>query len=132
MKRTVLDTSVLIRFWRSRAHGSLVRRTPDDAGRWAERFIDLYDTNAIVTPVYLELVAGVSDRHELRLTLAFLSRFDRIDEGNITRSDWEEALRIARRVPRNRKPRHLGDCLIRAIANRLRYTIVTLDADFPR
>ena len=52
--------------------------------------------------------------------------------GNVTTADWQEAIRIARRVPRNRKPRQLGDCLIRAIANRLRYKVETLDADFPK
>lgn len=132
MKRRVLDTNVLIRYWRRFSGGSLVQKTPEDAAGWARRVIELFDTNAIVTPVYLEMVAGTSDQHELQLTLAFLSQFERVDGGDITRADWDEALRLARRVPRNRKPRHLGDCLIRAIANRLRYRVETLDTDFPK
>ena len=107
-------------------------KTPSDARHWAKQTIELYDTNAIVTPVYVEMVAGVSDKHELELTHAFLAQFDSIDKGKISQADWEEAIRIAQRVPRNRKPRHLGDCLIRALANRLRYKVETLDDDFPK
>jgi predicted nucleic acid-binding protein len=132
MKRSVLDTSVLIASWRSHARGSLARKTPVDAVRWARRTIERYDTNAIVTPVYLEMIAGVSDRHELRLAQAFLGEFHCVDNGTITRADWLEAVRLAQRVPRNRKPRHLGDCLIRAVTNRLRYSVETLDLDFPK
>jgi predicted nucleic acid-binding protein len=132
MKRSVLDTSILIRSWRNYSGGKWKQKTPDDARRWASQTIKLYDTDAIVTPVYLELVAGVSDNHELELTEAFLAEFKCVDGGNVTPADWEEALRIAQRVPRNGKPRQLGDCLIRAIANRLRYKVITLDADFPK
>lgn len=132
MKRNILDTSVLIRSWREHSRGALKRRTPQDARRWAEQTIEFYETNAIVTPVWVEMVAGVSDSHELDWTRAFLDQFDCIDRRNITEADWNEAIRIAQRVPRNRKPCHLGDCLIRALANRLRYKVKTLDADFPR
>jgi hypothetical protein len=34
-------------------------------------------------------------------------------------------------VPRNGKPRQLGDCLIRAIAARLKYDVQTVDGSFP-
>jgi predicted nucleic acid-binding protein len=45
--------------------------------------------------------------------------------------DWQEAIRIASRVPRSPAPRQLGDCLIRAIAHRLKYEVFTSDMNFP-
>ncbi len=132
MNRSVLDSSVLIGSWRHLSGGKLKQKTPGDAVRWAKQTIKTFDTNAIVTPAYLEMIAGASDEHESRLTEAFLAEFDCVDGGNVTPADWGEARRIAKRIPRNRKPRHLGDCLIRAIANRLRYKVETLDADFPK
>lgn len=132
MKRSVLDTSVLIRSWWEYSGGALKQKKPSDARQWARQTIAFYDTDAIVTPVHLEMVAGVSSRHELELTNAFLAEFECLDEGNVLPADWAEALRLAQRVPRNGKPRQLGDCLIRAIANRLRYKVETLDEDFPK
>lgn len=47
--------------------------------------------------------------------------------------DWKKARQIAERVPRNGKPRQLGDCLIRAIAARLKYyDMQTADDSFSR
>jgi len=45
--------------------------------------------------------------------------------------DWEEAVRLAQRVSRVPVPRDLGDCLIRAIADRLRFQVFSLDESFP-
>jgi|SRR5208283_5220164 len=131
MLRYILDTSVLIEHWKRSCGGSIRASRLVDAKEWADMLIKLRKTNAIVTPVYLEVVCGVRSQHELFLTRAYLGQFRVVDEGKILERDWQEARRVAERVPRNAKPRHLGDCLIRAIANRLKYDVDTLDDDFP-
>ncbi len=88
--------------------------------------------NAIVTPVVVEFVAGARKSRELELFRAFLACFDVIDRGQILPADWQAARRVAERIPRDGKPRQLGDCLIRAIARRLNYEIDTADQTFPR
>lgn len=35
----------------------------------------IHETDAIVTPVYLEMIAGVTNAEELHLTQAFLDEF---------------------------------------------------------
>jgi predicted nucleic acid-binding protein len=72
------------------------------------------------------VLAG-TNQETLQLTQAFLSEFRVIDAGTIPRSDWESATRRAKRIPRDGKPRQLGDCLIRAIAERLHYDLETFD-----
>jgi len=79
---------------------------------------------------YIEMVGGITSRRELELTKAFLGVFTCIDQKRIPASDWQEAIRLAQRVPRDRRPRQLGDCLIRAIANRLKYNVLTFDTGF--
>jgi len=79
--------------------------------------VEAHDSNALLTPVYIEFIAGVRSNAELRLAEAYLKHFDIVDKHSILRRDWEEAERLVRRVPRNGKPRQLVDCLIRAIAN---------------
>jgi predicted nucleic acid-binding protein len=131
MKKLVLDTNVLIRFWRQSRSKPPARNTARQARAWAERLVELHETDAIVTPIYIEMVAGTRNRHDLELTRAYLSRFRCIDEGKIIPRDWEEAARMAQRVPKGGKPRDLGDCLIRAIADRLNHTVLTFDEGFP-
>jgi predicted nucleic acid-binding protein len=99
---------------------------------WAKEIITRYDTNAIVTPVYIEVIAGVQNQRELQLTREFLDCFQCVDMRRILPQDWNEVIRLAQRIPRNGKPRQLGDCLIRAIANRLRYEVETSDERFPK
>jgi predicted nucleic acid-binding protein len=130
-EKKVLDTSVLIRWWKVCRARTRVELTPALVRGWARELIAFYKTDAIVTPVYLEMIAGVTDQEELRLTRAFLGEFRCIDEGHIPQQDWQEALRLAQRVPRDAKPRQLGDCLIRAIANRLKHKVTTHDTSFP-
>ena len=131
MKRRVLDSSILIRHWRLCRGKTLLGLSTSEVERWARRLIAAYDSNAIVTPVYVELLAGVANKLELELTRAYLQQFQCIDRGIITPDDWKQVSRLAQRVPRNRRPRNLGDCLIRAIADRLHYTVTTLDQGFP-
>ena len=132
MSARILDTSVLLRHWKHRSGASLAGRTPDDAQHRAREAMDLYRSNVIVTAVYVEFIAGVRSSDELRLAERYLAQFKLLDDGESTKEDWEAAKRIAWRVPRSGKPRHLGDCLIRATAKRLRRDVYTLDKDFPK
>jgi predicted nucleic acid-binding protein len=128
----VLDTSFLIHHWlNSRGGKRLEACSEDDAKSWARDLIRIELTDALVTPVYIEMICGVSSSHELRLTRSFLQCFRIIDGGNILSEDWKEALRLAQRVPRDGKPRQLGDCLVRAISNRLNHDVRSLDKSFP-
>lgn len=129
MPRRILDTSVLIQFWRRKGRLPV---SENEAEGWASELCDLEDTQWIVTPVSLEFLAGVRSSRELLLARAFIHGFDWIDEGDISRDVWEDAERLASRVPRDGKPRHLGDCPVRAIANSLRCDVVTRDIAFPR
>jgi predicted nucleic acid-binding protein len=99
---------------------------------WAKRLIDIHETDAIVTPAALELLCGAMSKHELDLTRRYLSEFDCVDQADIRSDDWVEARRLASRVPRTPEPRDLGDCLIRAIANRLGYDVFTTNSNFPK
>ena len=85
-----------------------------------------------MTPVRIEFLCHATTREILDVYEAFLAEFDVIDEGEVVPEDWSEAVRLARRIPRSGRPRQLGDCLIRAIAKRLRYDVMTNDMDFPR
>lgn len=138
MRRIVLDTSILIGCWHSNRSKSKGELTPKAVQGWARQLTKDQGTDAIVTPVVVEMLCGVMGREQLVLTRAFLECFRVIDDGNIPKGDWEEAIRLAQRTPRRRRGvvdsggRHLGDCLIRAIANRLRYEVETHDEGFPR
>jgi predicted nucleic acid-binding protein len=131
MRKQVLDTSVLIRHWRRCRGPTLAGKTDKDAVGWARALIAFHQTEAIVTPVLVEFLGGVASGQELRLARAFLGEFRCIDRGNIPAGDWEEATRLAQRTGKDRRPRHLGDCLIRAIANRLKHGVWTYDEGFP-
>jgi predicted nucleic acid-binding protein len=130
MRRRLLDSSVLIRHWRSRQKR---RRAQDleDADDWAKELIPLRRTDAIATPVHIEFVCGITDRKEMELARRYLSHFTVIDGGRILPDDWKSAAESAMRVPRDHRPRQLGDCLIRAIADRMNYDVDTHDLHFP-
>lgn len=130
MKKFILDSSILIAHWRQQRSKWRGAMSLEGVIGWAKQLMEFHDTKAIVTPVYVEVVAGVTSRHELPLTKAFLGKFERVDKGNIIRDDWDDAIRLAQRIPRHGGPRDLGDCLIRAIADRLRYEVKTLDKKF--
>ncbi|MGA9925599.1 MAG: PIN domain-containing protein [Isosphaeraceae bacterium] len=113
--------------------------TRADAERLAHKLIEIFDTKAIVSPVEIEVLAGVRDPHELELTEFFLAQFVIIDHRRIPPQDWKEAGRIAKRVIKRRRQanpqteqRQLGDCLIIAIANRLHYEFITDDKGMVR
>jgi predicted nucleic acid-binding protein len=131
MKRRVLDTSVLLRWWNWCRSRKRRPPTPALATRWARELIAIQEADAIVTPVILEVLAGTTSQRELQLMRAFLQPFKCLDHELIPAGDWREARRIAQRVPRNGKPRGFGDCLIRAIANRFSYDVLSYDDSFP-
>jgi len=127
MKRTVLDTSVLISYWMKHA---LFKKSDTHVRIAARHLIKLQDTNAIVTPVYIECVSGAKTGNELRLMRVFLREFNIIDEWHVSDADWKKACNGAERVPPDGKPRQLGDCLIKAIADRLNHEVFSFDNRF--
>ena len=132
MAKKLFDTSTLLHHWNRSGGNAPADKNVDDAKSWARELIDLHTgIDAILTPVYLEVVVGALSAQQLQLARAFLQAFRIVDEGKILAEDWVEARRIAERVPRKPYRRQLGDCLIRAIANRLRYEVIAIDTRFP-
>lgn len=130
MAKRIFDTSHLIAHWRNFPRTR--PRTSENMRSWSERLIELYGSRRIVTPVFIEMVAGVTSADELKLTQAYLAPFEIIDEGRIPKLDWDEARHTAQRVSPKGGKRQLGDCLVRAIAKRLGCEVLTLDRGFPR
>jgi len=147
MPKRLLDSTLLISHFKR--FSNLAEKGQEDARDWAKRLIENKGTKAIVSPVVIEMLAGVRDSHELSLTEAFLDEFDIVDERKIPPQDWELAGTIAKRVvkydrlvprrirrrDREQNPRtqarDLGDCLIAAIAIRLKYVVLTEDRGIP-
>lgn len=134
MSRIILDSSILISFWRQSRPRDLTRCTASDAEEWASRLIKIHQTNAIVTPVYLEVVGGVIHGHEMELTKAFLNCFKILDEGRLVEEDLTLARQFAERIPVGPEPSRRGavDCLIKALARRFRCELRTRDKGMPR
>lgn len=134
MRQRVLDTNILINHWgyrRTRARRTIAQLTVDVAVQWGHELESIRGSNLILTPICIEYLCGRRSPHEMDLAKAFLSAFHVADEGRIFDEDWEQALRIASRIPRDGAYRQLGDCLIRAISRRLRLDVDTDDARFP-
>ncbi len=133
MRHNVLDTTILIAHWRRRRLARpLTELDEAEVERWARQLIGIEQSDATVTPVLLEFLCGIGDKREMILARAFLKLFKAIDDRRTLQRDWQEAQRLAERVPANRRPRDLGDCLIRAIAQRLNHDVRTLDSGMPR
>ena len=130
MRRSILDTNWLCKLWQDRAQRPLSHWSREDSRRWAKELIEIRGTNAIVTPVALEFLTGVRPG-EADLAQTYLDEFDILDGGKIPREDWERAKKYAQRIPRDGKPRDLGDCLIKAIADRFGRDVDTRDKRFP-
>lgn len=133
MSRRVLDSNRLINHWRLRESEKGSGETVPEV--WADELIRLHRTRLIVSPVYLEFLVHADSSDRVKLYERFLSRFEILDGWEIRSADLTEALRLARWIPRNRrhrKPRQLGDCLIKAIANRFGCEVDTAERDFPR
>jgi predicted nucleic acid-binding protein len=127
MAKRLLDSNILINHW----HSYLPQiRTEKTMRQWAKNLIQTHSTNCICSPVEIELLAGTRSQSELKLHRAYLEAFHNIDGGTILKDDWQLAKQIAERVPRDGKPRDLGDCLIEAIAARRHYEVLTGDRRF--
>jgi predicted nucleic acid-binding protein len=132
MPRRVLDTNILIGYWAKALGGKRAAEfAPAQAARWGRQLADSTGGTDILTPIYIEFVCGQRTSHEMRLARAYLAIFQVADEGQILGRDWQEAKRIAERVPRDGLRRQLGDCLIRAICNRLNLEVLTGEKRFP-
>ena len=132
MPKRVLDTNKLIRHWkRFRPAGP---KTEAGAEAWAMQLIRIELTDAIVTPVELEMLGGDLDDRDRRLTRAYLRPFRVIDRGRVIEQDWDHARRLVERIPNVEAPRPRGlvNCLIRAIASRLNHEVWTDDQGMPR
>ncbi|MGD0139162.1 MAG: PIN domain-containing protein [Tepidisphaeraceae bacterium] len=133
MARRVLDTNVLINHWRRSFPLKGSNQIPHrKAVACARSLIELQNSNAILSPIYIEYLCGPQSAGGVENARNYLDQFEIVDEGRILPEDWKESKRIAGRVSRNSAPRDMGDCLIRAICNRLNMDVVTLDAHFPR
>lgn len=128
----VYDTSVLIAKWRQRCYAPIQRYTAKDAVEWARELERIHGASHISTVVEIEFLAGFTNRSEMKLARLFLGHFANADEGRILKADWDKARNLAERIPRDGRPRQLGDCLLAAIARRLTLEVVTLDAGFPK
>ncbi|MFO0964694.1 MAG: hypothetical protein U0793_03780 [Gemmataceae bacterium] len=129
MSRRVLDTG---------AHFFWARYTGKDAlsllGRrveWAKELIDLRNSNTIVTPVLVEFLCGARTNTERELFRAFLAPFQILDNREVAPDDWDCTQKYAERIPRDGKPRELGDCLIKALAEKYRRSVDSLETRFP-
>ena len=126
-----MDTNRLIaHFCDCKGKVPLDQFTESDARTWARALIVLRGTDAIVTPVFIEMLAGARTPHELTMIRTYLAQFLIIDERRVLEQDWEEATRLAARTPRDGKRRQLVDCLIWALARRLHFAIDTIDGRF--
>jgi predicted nucleic acid-binding protein len=128
MARSILDTNRLCDHWRIMPRP----QTGNEARQRARMLIQDRKTDAIVTPVRIEFLAGARSKDELALFAAFLDELDVVDRGRIVDEDWRVAENRAKHVRADGKPRQLGDCLIRAIAERLRFEVDTRDRAFPQ
>lgn len=129
--RRVFDTNVLVGHWRMKRqlrHISQIEIT--EVRDWASDLIRLMNSDAIVTPVRLEFLAGSRDQHESNLAEAYLEKFQIVDGGMITPLDWSNTARRISRIPRDGRPRHLVDCLILSKCDRLRYEVLTSESRF--
>jgi predicted nucleic acid-binding protein len=127
MARRVLDTNILLSFWWKRFKERPQERAEADARHWGRELIEAYQSNAILTPIAIELVMRSTNDVELKLRRAFLEAFDIVDQGRISREDWAAARRYAERIPPSGQHRQLGDCLILALAARLSLDVISAD-----
>jgi predicted nucleic acid-binding protein len=131
MPKRVFDTSRLINHWKR--YPKQLEKTDAEAEKWGMELIRIENTDAIVTPVELEMLGGDENERDRQLTRAYLKPFRVIDKGRILKEDWDEARRLIVRIPNRPKPRARGlvDCLIRAIATRLNHEVLSDDKGMP-
>ena len=133
MRPRVIDSNVLLGLWHGR-YPSPIKvkvRTKRTAKLVAATWLRIYPGDGVLTPIRLELVGGGLDRDAVQLTDYFLDLFPLFDGGDVRREDWNTASRLARRVPFEPRPRGAVDCLTRAICQRLRLDLESLDTGLP-
>lgn len=127
MKHRVLDTNILIEIWHGKWPGGKPVRSDEAAVAEPKKWRAKHPHDGIVTPVRLEFLGGARDKDELRLSDLFLSGFEVLDDGTVTRADWDGADRYARRIKGKGRARDAIDCLVRAICDRLNADVYTRD-----
>ncbi|WP_145281385.1 PIN domain-containing protein [Pirellulimonas nuda] len=133
----ILDTSVLIQFWATKRPSPGYCPTQKEAAEWAADLIQTHGTRSLVTPVCIEMLAGCTNSDSLLATRAFLAAFEVVDDGSLSKETVVLATSIAERIPhggrrQDVRKRDLGDCLIRALADRHSRDVLTLDRGMPR
>ena len=133
MRQRVIDSNVLIGLWHGRRPSpvKVKVRSRAEARLVADAWLKIYPGDGVLTPIRLELIGGGLDRAGVELTVFFLDLFLVFDGGEVRREDWDAALRLARRVPFEPRPRGAVDCLIRAICQRLDLELKTFDTGVP-
>ncbi len=132
MSERIIDTSVFVKFWRRQCTSMGRSPTSDEARSWAEELKQLRGSRTTVSPVLIEFLAGSGNAAEAEAYRAFMGGFSILDTEGITRHDIQTARHYAERIPSNRRPRDLGDCLIRALADRFHTDVDTHDSGLPR
>ncbi len=98
MEKQILDASLLIGHWRRR-RASVPGVTAQAARKWAQQLIGIHKSNAILTPIRIEFLVGATSSGELGLFEAYLEAFHCVDDRKILERDWQEAERLAKRIP---------------------------------
>ncbi|MGL6097232.1 MAG: PIN domain-containing protein [Fimbriiglobus sp.] len=132
MAGRVIDTNKLIPRWRGTRPSPGPVRSAESARAAARTWLSLSPNDGILTPVRVEFLAGIRDKDELQWADVFLAEFVLFDGGRVLPEDWQEAERLARRVPRDGRPRGTLDCVILAICNRLNLGFSSDDTGLPR
>lgn len=125
-RRLAFDTSHLIRHWHQKSgkKDAEVFSKADVEG-WAGELIRLHETRFICTVVRVEFLCNTYGGTKLQRAREFLDCFHVVDEGELKRSDMEQAEKFAPARKNDRKPtRQLGDCLIAAVYRRLSYQMI--------
>jgi predicted nucleic acid-binding protein len=119
MRNRAIDTNILIEIWHGRWPDGKPVRSDESATVEPRKWLRKYPHDGILSPTRLEFLGGTRSKDDLKLADIFLSEFPLFDDGAVLTEDWEEAERLARRVPRSGRSRGAIDCLLVAICRRL-------------
>jgi hypothetical protein len=130
-RRNILDTCILVENWRRMRAKQKKFVDEKEIDRWAKKLIRLEDSNAILSPIRLEIMGGIHNRKEYRQMERYLSHFRVIDEGIILPQDWSQAEQLHRlEIEKHGKALGPLDSLIKAIAHRLGHEVRSEDKGF--
>ena len=131
MRGRVIDSNVVIALWHGRPPSPVAVRSEQTARQVAGWWLNAHPDDGLLTPVRLELLGGGQSKDEVRLTEYFLDQFPLFDSGVVLAEDWATAIRLAKRVPHDRRPRGAVDCILRALCQRLHLDLETGDTGVP-